>query len=183
MRFLLLFIVFSFLSSCSQKKHSNQLPPKVIFANEIRKKVASDLYKKKNLVPCGSGGGMMRQVEMLALSFDYRKPIDIKMGRELLIAAVDELTVAVNADERIRPYLQNYPFEPKNIEIRIFLYNPDGSDIPPGSLSVVGALEGVLDYKIRDPKTDQLKSIHKETYEEAVRILLGSEASKDVINL
>lgn len=83
-------------------------------------RVAVQLKKEKDLHPCGSGGGMMDQIGMLALSFNYYKEIDIDTGRDLLMTTGKLLLNSVNEDERIRPYLENYPFLPKNIEIRIF---------------------------------------------------------------
>ena len=55
----------------------------------------------------------------------------------------------------------------KNIQIRIFLRNPDGSNPISGRLSVISSVDGILEYDIRDPKTDRLKTILEETYEEA----------------
>src|SRR3990167_4907158 len=180
MRLLLFLSMAVSIAGCTQK-HAYQPSTKVTLASEIRNKVAIQLQREKELVPSGTGGQMMHQIKMLALSFDYRKPIDINKGRELLIEAVDEFVAAVNADERIRPYLNNYPFEPKNIEIRIFLRSPNGSDVAPGELSVISALDAVLEYDIRDPKTDRLKTVHTETFEEAVLKINGSkiEIKKD----
>jgi|SRR3989344_111403 len=179
----LLLIVMICMFGCSENRSSitYELSIKEQLADEILKKVATQVKQEKGLDPCGTGGQMMDQIKMLALSFDYRKPIDIEKGRELLITAVNEFVAAVNADERIRPYLNNYPFEPKNVEIRIFLQNPDGSNVAPGKLSVISALEGVLKYKMDDPETKLFKIVHTETFEEAVLKINGSkiEIKKD----
>ena len=137
-------------------------------SNIVTKKVATQLSSEKKLLPCGSGGQISHGVKKLSLSFFYREPIEIEQGRELLIAGVNKFVAAVNADEHIRPYLVNYPFEPKNVEILIFLQNPDGSEIIPGKLTCMGATEGVLTYDIEDPETQRLVTIHKESYEEAL---------------
>ena len=81
---------------------------------------------------------------------------------------MNKFVSVVNTDESIRPYLVNYPFEPKNVEILIFLQNSDGSQIIPGKLTCMRAGEGVLTYNIEDLETQRLVTIHKETYEEAL---------------
>ena len=115
---------------------------------------------------------------MLALSFDYRQPTTIENGRKLLIAAVQEFVQSVNAEEQIRPYLQNYPFEAKNVQISIFLQNPDGSKLSSG-LHVISAYEGILNYNIDDPEGPLFKTLLEETYEEALQKL---HAQKDLYN-
>ena len=136
-------------------------------ANKITKQVAEKLKKDLDLYPCGSGGRMLDQIRVLSLSFRYYEPVDIETARKLLVTAVTEFINAVNANEEIRPYLHNYPFEAKNIIIRIFLQNLDGSEPRDGQLTVVAALEGVLDYDIRNPFTKRLETIYKERFEEA----------------
>lgn len=166
-----LFLIFvTILTSCSQSvRDIYQLGRDEQLANEITKKVALALRKEKDLYPCGSGGQMMHEIQMLALSFDYYKQISMEEGRCLLIAAVEKFTAAVNADIRIRPYLGNYPFRPKNVQIMIFLKNSDGSETAPDQLSALCAINAVLEYDVRDPQTTHLKTIHKESYEEALQ--------------
>ncbi len=122
MRFFLFLIASIFITGCMQNSSVIDYisSPKSQLANEISKQVALQLKKEQDLYPCGFGGGMMNQIRMLALSFNYYKPINIEQGRELLMAAGSLFLKTINEDERIRPYLDTYPFQPKNIEIRIF---------------------------------------------------------------
>jgi ribosomal protein L14E/L6E/L27E len=180
MKILLSFIMAFLIIGCGlnepkyKKKPSNKLKlaneiKDEQLANEITLKVANQLKEKYNLIPCGSGGQMMYEIKMLALSFDYYGPIDIEKGRELLLAAINEFKDTVNADERIRSYLFNYPFEAKNIEIRIFLYNLDGSVCDSDKLVVIKSIDGNFIYNIDGPDESSYITIHKETYEEAMQ--------------
>jgi hypothetical protein len=166
MKYFFSLIVLLALSSCTNFQDRLSYDEKL--ANECLKKAAIQLKKKKGLHLFGTGGRMMDQIKVLHLSFIYYKPIDIKEGRELLIASVNELIDVVNASEHIRPYLNNYPFEPKNIGIEIFLRNPDGSFVAPEQLRVISAEEGILSFKIDNPETRLFQIVHKETYEEAL---------------
>jgi hypothetical protein len=165
-------IVFS-LVGCTQNSLENTYIPnaKSQLVNEISNRVALQLKKEQELYPCGFGSGMMNQIRMLALSFNYYNPIDIEQARELLIAAGNLLLKTINANEQIRPYLDTYPFQPKNIEIRIFLMTSNGSSVDPEKLYIVTMTDNILRYKIEHPETKKLTTIYSETYEEAIEKL------------
>ena len=158
MRVKFLLIIFFFFSSCSsQNGYPGNERQKLV--NEVRKKTAIQLHRQFNLHPCGTGAQMMHEIKMLALSFNYNQEISLEQGRELLIAAVNEFVSTVNSTERIHPYLYNYPFEPRNVEVRIFLHNADRSDLPMGKICVISAINGILEYEIEDPSTPLFKTI------------------------
>ena len=152
---------------CTPSKNNYQLSKEELIVNEILAKTARRLKKETGLQPCGDGAQMMYKVKKLNLSFDYQGPIEIDKARELLLTAVDALVSAVNADQRIHPYLHNYPFEPKNVDIRIIVTGHDHLDVAPGELSVASAIQGEFRYKIDNPTTNLFTIIHQETYAEA----------------
>ena len=116
----LLLIVFCGCSQVQQNK-AFELSKKERLVNKIQQKVASDLERKYGLIPCGTGGQMMYKIEKLMLIFNYPKPLSEDEARELVVNAVDEFISSVNQEEEIRQYLANYPFNPKNVEVTIFL--------------------------------------------------------------
>ncbi len=170
MRFIFLLIVALSAVSCSllSNKHKYIPSEKQKLANKIQYKVAAQLKEETHLSPCGTGGQMMNEIKMLALSFDYYQPLNIEQARELLIIATERFISEINQTQPIHPYLHNYPFKPENVEIRIFLYKPDHSDVGAENLSVVSMLEGVLYYKVDNPKTKLFTTVLTETYEEAL---------------
>jgi hypothetical protein len=141
------------------------------YANEIQHKVANQLKRDFGLIPFGSGARMMYQIEMLHLAFQYAKPANIDCARSLIIAAVEEFIAAINADERIRLYLANYPFESKNIEVTIFFLEPNHKPVVDGKLCMVDAQGGFVTYKIDELATNRLKTIHRESFEEAAGLV------------
>lgn len=132
MRYLFLLLTTFFCSL-----HGYQVPNYEKIADKITAKTAKRLEAKENLRLVGTGGGMMDHVRMMAMSFDCFHELTIEEGRELLIHCVDEYLLGVNSNKEIRPHLNNYPFNPKNIEIWIFIYNPDGSKVSSGRLSFI----------------------------------------------
>ena len=142
-----------------------------IIANKITLQTAKELEKKYNLVPVGTGGSMMDNIKMMAISFRYFGEIDIDTSRELIVKAIEHYLKNINTNAEVKPYLNNYPFTPGNIEIMLFLTRPNYKDFPPGQLESITAWEGKIKYKANDSTNKKFISLHKETYEEAVAIL------------
>lgn len=170
MKYVCLFVICILFVSCnSSNNRTYYLSEKERASNKILNEVAIQLRNEWGLIPSGTAGQMMDEIQMLGLSFKYLKPLDIEKGREILIDAVNRFDAAINADEKIRPYLVQFPFEPKNVLIEIYIHGPNYNDVEKGELSVISASDGILKYKIDDPITGRLTTICKETYEEAVQ--------------
>ena len=174
MRITFLFLLLMILStSCELPPVDNSpyLPSKQSLANDVRARTAFQLKMEKGLTPFGTAGQMMDEIKMLGLSFQYHKEICIEEARKLLLTSGELLVSVINSNELIRPYLNNYPFEVKNVEILIFLFKPNGTQFDLDKLHLVTLVKGELEYFIRSSDTNLLKTIYSETYEEAVEKL------------
>jgi hypothetical protein len=145
----------------------DQIPRRVKLVQEIRSQVAYKLMREKGLIPFGSGGGAIDKIHMISLSFEYRKPLTIEEGRDLVLTAVHELIKAVNRDERIRPYLESYPFGPERIEVEIFVRNVKGERLPSSAATLVSCCNGICTYQIFHFDEKRFETILKETFAEA----------------
>lgn len=153
------------------------LPSKGSLANQVRNETMIQLKKEKELYPIGVGDGIGEKIRMLAISFRYYKEVDIDEARELLLTAGTVFLKNINANEKIRPFLKNDPFGPENIEIRIFINNPNGSEVELGKLTVISLIDGILEYDVRNPITERLTTFNEELFEEAVT-KLSNQSSK-----
>ena len=142
-------------------------------SDKITAKTAKKLSKKYQLDPAGSGGSMMHDVEMLALSFNCYRPLSIDESRRLVVGCVNEYLNSVNENKEIRPYLHNFPFTEENLEIVIFFYeNNNFKDVQPGQVSCASTVKGKIFYHTKDSQDEyKLETLHQETYEEALRIV------------
>ncbi len=104
----------------------------------------------------------------MAMSFDFYQEVDLQTARELIVYAIREYLSDINSNEEVRPYLHNYPFTAKNVEIRIWISKPDRSSPSLGRIDYISATNGVLDYYTRGEKQYSRKTICEETYEEAL---------------
>jgi hypothetical protein len=169
MRIVLFLFLIGFITSCDPPyiEDNPYLPDKDSLATEVTNKTLAQLKRDTELYPCGIGSGMMDQIRMLALSFNYFKEVDIAKARELLMTVGVLFLKTINGNEKIRPFLQNYPFKPENIQIRIFLHKPNGLKPEPDKLTVASLISGKLKYKITSSETEHLITVYEETYPEA----------------
>ena len=167
-----LVIAFTSIALCSSFFWDKLFEPDYEqIADTITAKTAKKIKAEKNLIPIGTGGGMLGDIYMMAISFDYYQEVDFNTARQLLVYCVEEYLSAINSDEKVRPYLHNFPFTAKNIEIRIFFSTPDNDDVPLGSICVAASIKGRVDYDIKAPINLKLETIREETYEEALKIV------------
>jgi hypothetical protein len=160
--------MLSFLFGCSSFSPS---PDYEKIADKITEKTAKKLKEQKGLFLAGTGGRMMDDIQMMMMGFNFYKVVDIETTRRILVDSVQEYLSAINSNEEIRFHLHNYPFTAQNVEIVIYFYNPDGSKVPPGKITIAAANQGKVVYYIDDPEKHTIRSLHEETYEEALKLV------------
>jgi hypothetical protein len=165
--------MLSFLFGCSSFSFSSDYEK---IADKITEKTAKELKAQKNLYLVGTGGQMMDDIQMMMMGFNFYRVVDIETARQLLVDSVQEYLSAINSNEEIRPHLHNYPFTAKNVEIVIYFYNSDGSEISSGKINIAAANQGKVIYYIDDPEKNNIKPIHEETYEEALMLVNNRHA-------
>ncbi len=179
MRFIFYLVMVFAFCSC-EWNHPYQPSQKEKITNEIMKKAAIKIREETGLIPCGTGGQMMHQIKMLYLGFNYHQSIDVNRARELLVKAVQDFASEINGDERIRSYLDKFPFEPKSIHIDLFVLDRKGKDFGEGKLCVATANNGVLTYRAHDSNKSYI-ILYQETYEEALQIVQDSLAKEQAM--
>ena len=165
-KYFLLFVLVS-LSSCKKTSSSaaSKTPEDVVLVSALLAKAADVIERKTLLQPCGSGSQMMYEVKMLSLSFEYKQPLELQEAKALLIEAAEIFVDMVNQETKLIPYLYNYPFEIKNVEVTIFIQNPNSSDDAEGKLCLISTEQGFCSYYIRDPKSKNLILLKREPFE------------------
>lgn len=147
-------------------------------ANSITIQTAKKLETEKKLHLVGTGGGMMNDIKMMAMSFNYYHEVDVKEARKLAIHAANQYLSAINNNKDVRPFLHEYPFTPKNIQIRIFVYKPDRSLPPQDKLQFISVINSNITYSLNDPM-GLFEEVYKESFEEALRLSDLSESNSD----
>ncbi|MBX7065872.1 MAG: hypothetical protein K1X28_01455 [Parachlamydiales bacterium] len=119
------FFIFFIFSSCYISNRPDV--PYGKYADEISSAFIRDMKKKYGLVCAGSGGRMANGVDAFCIRFDAYRHATIEEAREMLVTAATMLVDRVNAHEKIRPYLNEYPFTWHGTDISIAFHNKRGN--------------------------------------------------------
>lgn len=134
------------------------------------------LVKKYSIHCAGTGVSDKNGINMLSLSFQVTKEMNIKNARKLLINIVHDYLEILNADKQLQPYLAKHPFDEKNIEIRLFFYTQDQDYVLHPNIGVASSIKGSINYKtVEDASYYKIQEVYSETYEEALEKLQASE--------
>jgi hypothetical protein len=142
--------------------------------NTLLAQAAKQLEKKYHMKVIGEGAGMPRRViNLLILSFRINGSLTQDEARKLLVECVEEFLQIANSDEKIRPYMKNFPFTPENLDLSVFIYDKNGQDIYNPALGLAASRHGKLFYKTYNKGSFGYASEIEESYEEALKIVNG----------
>ena len=159
-------VFFALMCGCSQIEDYE------VLADGVINQTTNQLEKEKDLFCVGTGGRMMGDIQLLRITFQYFHLVNLEESRELLVYAIQTFLKNSNENKKIRPYLHNYPFTTKNIEITIWILQPDGHYPPQGDIKCIYLEDGTLKYELVAPeKFTPRPVLHEETYEEALKVL------------
>ena len=127
--------------------------------------------KKYQLDCIGTGGRFANNVAKIEICFIAYRKGSIEEARTLEVTMVEKILSEINSNEKIRSFLNDYPFQPKNIDISIAFHKEDNSRYTDKSVSFIFLSRDKLFYSSEDPNTGKLIDILEEPYEEALRIV------------
>lgn len=178
-------ILFFFLASCSQY----DVDPKIQFldsgpgtdiANQIQISIDEQLeksgfhiaFRKRNFP---------ENIDQIEIGYytTKHKITSIEEARLLFVKFIENFLDAYNNSNEVRPYLENYPFKPENLNIVIFFLKNKGQKIPDaGCVCEFGKFA----YFINDP-TGKNPILHEETFSRAKSIYDSIMAKRTDVNL
>lgn len=139
-------------------------------AHQITMDTAKTLEKTYPLYAIGLGGSMMDNIKKMHLSLRSKNVLSIDEARIQIVNAIQLYLNNVNKNEKVRPYLANYPFTPKNIEIILFIFREDEEELAVGRLAVVSNYREKVRYEVVKSKYHN-EVVFEESFEEAKRIV------------
>lgn len=155
------------------------------YVNEIKEAFGREMFKEFHLVPQGDFGQMHEKVEVMGMKFLAHRRATIEEARALQLFVMDRFVKAINAHEKIQPFLEERPFTYKRIQVGISFSGLNGlySDGTVERISSVHDLAGAeenrncLFYDAYDPFNCDSVEIHRESYDEALKLV---SANRDV---
>jgi hypothetical protein len=122
----------------------------------------------------GTGGELCNDVEKIYVGFYSRKTLTIDEVRKDYVKGVERFLTRINGDESIRPYLHNYPFGVENLQYSMSFHESPVDASGKGPVVHAFSYRGNIYYSVYDPSLTPLKTVHKEPYSEALRIIRES---------
>lgn len=162
-----------FLLGCHRQPAHEDRAPYVKYYKEIVGDFAQKTKTSYNLRCIAEGGQMPYDVEKVELGFISYQRASIEEARKLEVLVSEDLARAINAHQKIRPYLREYPFPASRTNISISFNKPDNRQYTDGSVALIFHVRDKVFYCAEDPETGKYIDIHEESYDEARRIVLG----------
>lgn len=171
------FILFCAIVSFS-RGHCQQIshePKYVMYADEIVKAFEREMEENFGLSCCGGGGSMPYNVKEIEVLFEVPHKATVEEARYLEVEATQRLLKKINSHEKIRPYLNVFPFTESDVSISIHFIDVD-KGFYANELSDVSMYSGIIEYSGIEEATDKSYTFKREAYEDAVALL---QANKD----
>jgi len=150
---------------------SKQTPPQIIeYATHLQNQFIQEMADY-GLVCIGKNGGYINPIKTFYLSFVGYRRATLEEARALEVFAIEKLTNLLNSDEKIRPYLCEFPFPAHRVEISLSFDSPFGSHYADESIAYVFYVRNRLFYNVYDPITEELVTLCEEPYADAKKIL------------
>ena len=153
--FVLIFANVLLGSQHSKQKKSSSIDYEV-FVDEVIYTFVKEIMEEFGFICNKTGGKMSYDVEKINVGFiaHQKAPIDIARSLELLL--MDKFLIIINSHEKIRPFLREYPFRPKNIDISISFRNKQNQPETENSISYVFHTNNTIYYDIYNPANGTL---------------------------
>lgn len=153
----------------------------VVMANEITGEVQAKLlkrYKRHKISTVGIMAGMADCVNAMGLEFLIHGHFTKDELRKMLVDSLEEYLSPINSNEKLRPYLKNYPFTTNEVEITFYIRDEKGNSLFDPNISLAYSSRGKLYfYTVDKNDTYGFKVQDKEDYETAKKIV--EESSKN----
>ncbi|MBS0647823.1 MAG: hypothetical protein JSS10_01205 [Verrucomicrobia bacterium] len=139
---------------------------------------AKKAYEEKGIVLEGSGGQMMDDIKVFTLSFNCYDYLTLEQTRALVVQVVDEFLEQVNAHEKIRPHLHNYPLTVKNVFLMISFRNRLNKRPPKEYIALAYTHQDQIYYSHWDSTKMEASKFcddFRESFHDAVKIVMQQE--------
>ena len=170
-RIFIVIFAFSFISWASQPKSQD-----IKIVNQIQSKVEKKLTADGTVFVEARVTAMFNEVKELGFRLRSTKKLNLEETRVLYVNCVAALLKEVNENEKIRPYLIKYPFTYENTDILIAFRERDS--VPPPYIALVLKANEFISYSTYNNKINFFDTLHRETFEEALKIVEETTGKK-----
>ena len=141
--------------------------------DEIRFALIHKLAEKHRMCPIGISGGMPGGIiHEVGACFEIRRILTKEEIRTIIVDCIQEFANAININEKLKPYLKDYPFTEKNIDIMLVIYNRKRQEVYHPFISGAFTARGSIFYHTEIPENKyDYKEEWEEPFEEAIKLV------------
>ncbi len=178
-------IVFLFLiTGSSMSAKETESPDYLKYVDEIINDFVTQMEKKHKLHCYGSGGSMPTDVEKINVLFTSYRKSTVDDARKIEVNAVQELLQRINAHEKIRPYLREYPFGTDRVGVTISFRTKTDCHPLDGSVALVCLVKNKIFYDAAEIQIEEpTPLIYMNEKNEVVKELIGGGPKEKLIPL
>lgn len=179
------FFVFALMMFAWVKMNASEEGSKdyLKYVDEITRRFSKEIKKEFGIECTGSGGSMPHDVQEISMEFVAYQRATVEQARELEVKITEKFVQAINAHEKIRPFLREFPFPSGRTEVGISFFKRNNIPYIDGSVAYVSHIRSKIHYRAEDPDNPHLfKPITSEPYEEALKIVQENAATKTARN-
>ena len=144
------------------------------YAHEVTNTFLDEVYKKYGFECAATGGGMAYDVEEISVKLIAYRSATIAEARELEVNLTERFVQIINAHEKIKSYLREFPFPSSRVDVSISFRNPKKTFSPSSKSDVKYVLQAKkrIYYQAENPDNPYVyRDIKDEPYEEALKIV------------
>ncbi len=126
----------------------------------------------------GSGASMPKDVESISVSMTIYKKGVIEEARELIVRLRERFLEIINKNEKLRPYLREYPFTHIRTQVSLGFCDTNGMTYQDGSIAHVSSGANKIAYSISEPNSFSYTNVAREPYDTAVEIVRAKDRER-----
>lgn len=154
-------------------------PQSVKAAYLVMNRYSRELETTKEMYRDGDGGMLVPTIKKTNMSFYTLKELDIDATRKLYVEVVEGFLKEINSEERVRQHLDKYPYDYRGTDIMIAFVDKFLLRVDHKYIQLVHLTNGSIYYKSGTDLNVNYQTIHKEPYEEALRIVREQAAQQE----
>ncbi len=180
--FCLLVLLLFFVIELQVNAKEYEPPLYVQYVDEVTNTFLKEVYKKYGFECGATGGGMPHDVEKISVSLDANQTATVEQARELEINLTERFAQIINAHEKIRPFLREYPFPAGRVSVMISfrVSKKKKESFKDDEVELVFQAKNRIFYQAYNYEKPYLGiDIKDEPYEEALKIVQGKQEQND----
>jgi hypothetical protein len=175
--FTFILIVFT---SAKANAEEDESPIYTQYVGEVTSTFLKQVYKEFGIECGASGGSMPYDVEEIYVQLSAYRSATVEEARELEVILTEKFVQIINAHEKLRPFLREYPFPPGRARIALsFRKSKKKNHFTDDDITFVCHAKNRLYYLAKNPDNPYVrKDIKDEPYDEARKIVQENALKK-----